>query len=113
MDTLTAPWQIASDSQGSSETGRTLHTQFGGDAKNDRPDGINLSPMTYSMNWDLRRADIRAMIDFFDRHAGVVFQWVIPTEGLPRYWLASSWTQTVIDYDHHRLQINLEEQFRP
>lgn len=113
MDTLTGPWQISTDSQGSSESGRTLHTQFGGDAKNDRPDGINLSPMTYSQSWNLRRKDLQVMLDFLDSHAGVVFLWVIPTEALPRCWLATSWTQSIVDYDHHRLQVSLEEQFRP
>lgn len=113
MDLFTGPSQIAATSQGSTESGRTLHTQYGGDAKNDASDGINNAPLSYSMVWDLTRAQADTMLDFLASHAGVVFQWVVPTEGVPRCWLSNGFRRSMVSYDHHQVQVNLIEQFRP
>jgi phage-related protein len=99
-------------SAGQQEKPRILTNHFHGDATFDRPDGINLSLISYQATWQLHPSDADALLFFLRAHLAIWFLWTMPRESAPRIWEAIEWSRQS-DYDFDTIQATFEERLRP
>ena len=74
---------------------RLIKANFGDGYMQTAPDGLNPSPLTASLAWNLlTQAQQEAIDAFYRAHIGVTFYYTLPDETAPRKWQAQSGRRT-------------------
>lgn len=91
---------------------RLLTAQFGDGYKQVVPDGVNVKTHSWPLQFAGKKADMQALVDFFDAHVGISFYWTPPL-GVEGLYQVTSYSPAAQGGDVYTVSATFEEHFAP